>query len=378
MQKIRILVIEDDDDARMMYGIMLRSWGYEILEATTGGEGIKVAKKHKPDLILLDVMMPDMDGYHVCNQLREDPAFQTVPILFLSALDATDDRIKGYDTGGDDFITKGQIDYKELGARIQAALRRTQRMQPQAAPVMQKSGGSLALLSLRGGVGVSTIAVNLARQAAARSERPIILIDLAFPIGSASLWMGISGARHIVELLSRPPVDITMQTVSNFSLQNVHGFHFIPAPATLTDLSSIRVESVERLLHVLHQAGYFAILDLGRATLPLLWHVPAHCDWTGVITSADRTARALTQVALEALPKQGVSQQSLILIFNDAQGAKPNDVSTGLPRSPDIFIPHTRNFQQLPEPSPLTRLWGMVAPEEDAAPNSTSGALLTV
>ncbi len=369
MPKVRILVIEDDDDARMMYGIMLRSWGYDVLEATTGGEGIKIARRYKPDLILLDVMMPDMDGYQVCNELREDPEFQTVPILFLSALDAMDDRIKGYTIGGDDFMTKGQIDYKEMGARIKAALQRTQRLRPQAAPpTVKKTGSSLALLSLRGGVGVSTVAVHLARQAATQNDRlPILLIDMAFPVGSVGLWTGISGTRHIVELLSRPPAEITLQTINNFSLQNVHGFSFIPAPATLTDLSSIRVESVERLLHVLHTEGYYAILDLGRATLPLLWNVPARCDWTGVVTSADRTAKALTHVTLQALTAQSVHQQAIILIFNDAQGAKPSDTSIGLPRSPDVFIPHTRSFQELPEPSPLARLWSIVSPEETAA-----------
>ena len=125
MPKTHILVVEDDDDARMMYTIMLRSWGYEITEATTGGEGIRAAQKHKPDLILLDVMMPDMDGYEVCRQLRDDAQFHRVPILFLTALDAMDDRIKGYTLGGDDFLTKGHTDYKELGARIEAALKRT-------------------------------------------------------------------------------------------------------------------------------------------------------------------------------------------------------------------------------------------------------------
>ena len=73
MPKTHILVIEDDDDARMMYGIMLRSWGYEVSEATTGREGIQAAERQPPDLILLDIMMPDMDGYEVCRQLRGRP-----------------------------------------------------------------------------------------------------------------------------------------------------------------------------------------------------------------------------------------------------------------------------------------------------------------
>ncbi|HNT75656.1 MAG TPA: response regulator [Anaerolineae bacterium] len=360
MEKTHILVVEDDDDARMMYTIMLTSWGYEITEASLGGDGIKKARQRKPDLILLDVMMPDMDGYQVCQELRSDPQFHTVPIIFLTALDATDDRIKGYTLGGDDFLTKGQTDYKELGARIEAALQRTHRIQPSAVK-SEKRGTIVGLLSLRGGVGVTTVALNLARQAAIQGAQHVIVVDLAFPVGSVGLWSGITGPRHSVELLSRQAAEIMLPLVENFSVQNVHGFHIIPGPATLTDLGRIRLESVERLLNVLREAGYFVILDLGRATLPLLWQTPAQCDWVAVVTSAEATARMLASVALNTLPKYGVNQQALLLIFNDATGRKPTDISLGLPRSPDVFIPYTKNIEQLPEPSPMAQFWTMVS-----------------
>jgi len=361
IQKVRILVIEDDDDARMMYSIMLRSWGYEIHEATTGGEGIRVAQTQKPDLILLDVMMPDMDGYQVCRQLRADPEFHAVPILFLSALDAMDDRIKGYTTGGDDFLTKGQIDYKELGARIQAALARTQRIQKIAKD--NKRGTIIGLLSLRGGVGVSTLALNLARQAAAQGA-PTLLIDMAFPIGSLSLWSGLTSTRHIIELLSRHPGEINPALINHYSIQNAHGFFFIPGPQTLIDAGRIRTETVERLLRALQDEGYFVILDLGRATLPLQWQVPSQCDWLIVLTSAEPTARALAKMALTLLPEQEVDPRALLLVFNDVTGTKPADITIGLPRTPDIFIPYTKNFQPLPEPSPIARLWTIISHTE--------------
>ena len=126
-------------------------------------------------------------------------------------------------------------------------------------------------------------------------------------------------------------------------------------------MGRIRLESVERMLHVLQQEGYFVIMDLGRATLPMLWQVPARCDWITVITSAEATSRMLANIAVQALPKFGIDQKSILLVFNDATGRKPTDITLGLPRSPDIFIPYTRNFQQLPEPSPLTQLWSLVS-----------------
>ena len=359
MPNIRILVIEDDDDARLMYSIMLRSWGYEIIEAPTGAEGVQIAREQKPDLILLDIMMPDIDGYEVCKQLRSDPHFRTVPILFLSALDAPDDRIKGYTIGGDDFINKGKVEYQELGARIKAALSRLQRLRSETRD-QQQPGTSLGLLSLRGGVGVSTLALNLARHAAAWVDSPTILLDLAFPIGSIGLWSGFEGSRHIAELLSRSAADINLPLVQSFSLQNVHGFWFIPGPSGIADLSGIRTEAVERLLSVLSKEGYLVIMDLGRGTLPLSWQIQTHCDWVGVVTSAETTSRTLANLTLNTLSRDRETQRASLLIFNDLTNAKPVDISFGLSRRPDVFVPYAPDFQDLPEPSPLAQLLSII------------------
>jgi len=363
MPKIRIMVVEDDDDARRMYAIMLRSWGYEIAEAASGAEGIRLARERRPDLILLDIMMPDIDGYEVCKQLRADSHFRTVPILFLSALDGPDDRIKGFTTGGDDFINKGKVEYPELGARIKAALDRVERTRLEMR--RRLPGTSLGLLSLRGGVGVSTLALNLAHHAAIWVDTPTILLDMAFPVGSTSLWSGVEGARHLAELLSRNASEINLPLIQSFSLQNVHGFRFIPGPSGVTDLSGIRTESVQRLLHVLNEEGYLVILDLGRGALPIMWQIQSHCQWLGVVTSGEMTSRSLANVALKTLPKNEITQRTLLLIFNDVTDAKASSSNFGLERTPDVFIPYTPNFQNLPEPSPLAQLLSIIMHQEE-------------
>ncbi len=364
MPKSHILIIEDDDDARMMYAIMLRSWGYEVSEATTGREGIKAALRQVPDLIILDIMMPDMDGYEVCKQMRADPGFRKVPILFLTALDTIDDRIKGYTTGADDFITKGQIDYRELGVRIQAALMRAERLSEPGQP--GRSGLVVGLLSLRGGVGVSTVAMNLARYASTVSDRRVILIDLAFPVGSLSLWSGISGPRNVVALLSRAPSEINLELIRKYAIRNVYGAYFIAGPTTLTDLSGVRFQALEEVLRALRHDGYTVILDLGRGTLPIMWRTLSTCDWTGVITSANPTSRALAKVAMQTLPEHDVDPRTLLLLFNDVTDAKPTDVSLGLPRVPDVFIPYSESFDELSDPAPFGHLWSILASREQA------------
>lgn len=363
MSKARILVVEDNDDVRTMYGMLLRSWGYEIYEAPNGTEGLEKARQLHPDLIILDVMMPDIDGYEVCQRLREDPEFHTIPIIFVTALGGIDDRVKAYTTGADDFITKGQISRKELDVRIQAALARNQRIQQSVKPAetVEKAprpprGIVTTVASLRGGVGVSSIALNLANMAAHHSERPVLLVDMAFPIGSLGLWSGFSGSRHIIELLNQHVTDLDTTLVNHYSVQHVQGFFIIPGPSSMVNLFQVQPTSVQRFISLLRENGYYAILDLGRATLPLLWGVPKLCDWNVIVTDDDPTARHMAGLHLKALAEQGVDQRTLLLAYND-RNQKSFSSGIGLPRPPDVVIPYHPDITSLPEDNPTANLW---------------------
>jgi two-component system response regulator MtrA len=116
----RVLVIEDDPDTQQMLSMILRSEGYEVLPAATGPLGLELLRKMGPDLVILDWMLPGMDGLEVCKRARE---FTTVPIIMLTAKTGTDEKVSGLDTGADDFLPK-PFEPQELLARIRAQLRR--------------------------------------------------------------------------------------------------------------------------------------------------------------------------------------------------------------------------------------------------------------
>ena len=121
-QRSKILIIDDDPFGRDALGLVLESNGYELAFARNGPEGILRAAEVIPDLILLDVMMPGMDGFEVCRRLRKDPVLGEVPVLMITALDDRASRLQGIQAGADDFITK-PIDSVELLARVQGITR---------------------------------------------------------------------------------------------------------------------------------------------------------------------------------------------------------------------------------------------------------------
>jgi DNA-binding response OmpR family regulator len=137
----RILVVDDDPEVAKSIEASLRKH-YKVFVVYSGVEAIKEARRHPPDLIVLDVLMPDMDGLETCRQLRIDPVLADIPILFLTALGRPEDRLAGFRAGADDYLTK-PFNLEELQLRIKAILRRVSR--PTSPPSSKLSVRQLVL-----------------------------------------------------------------------------------------------------------------------------------------------------------------------------------------------------------------------------------------
>ena len=125
----QILVIEDEQDLQQVLAYNLRMAGHTVLPALKGNEGLALAQTRLPDLILLDLMLPDLPGMDICKALKAEPATRPIPILMLTARGEEIDRVLGFELGAEDYVTK-PFSVRELLLRIQAILRRT-RMTPQ-------------------------------------------------------------------------------------------------------------------------------------------------------------------------------------------------------------------------------------------------------
>jgi DNA-binding response OmpR family regulator len=135
----KILVIDDEEPTAQLIGMLLERRGFEVIKAFRAEEGLRQAYRHQPDLVLLDIMMPDMDGWEVCKRLRE---MSEVPIVFLTARGEVKDVVRGLEMGADDYIVK-PYDNDELVARVRAHLRRSPR--PEISDEMIFDGGDFRI-----------------------------------------------------------------------------------------------------------------------------------------------------------------------------------------------------------------------------------------
>jgi two-component system OmpR family response regulator len=122
-----ILVVDDEDSLTDLVSSALRFAGYDVATADNGFDALRAANEHTPDLVVLDVNMPEMDGFEVCRRLRRDG--NRIPVIFLTARDGIDDKRAGFRRGGDDYLTK-PFSLEELGLRIEALLRRAETHAP--------------------------------------------------------------------------------------------------------------------------------------------------------------------------------------------------------------------------------------------------------
>ncbi len=118
----KILVVDDDPQLHRLLIRVLNWGGYQVIGAMSGEEGVDKVRDHEPDLVLMDVMMPGIDGFEATRRIRRLPQGRHIPIIFLSALDDTKAKVKGLRVGGDDYITK-PVRMGELLARVEARLR---------------------------------------------------------------------------------------------------------------------------------------------------------------------------------------------------------------------------------------------------------------
>ncbi len=137
----RILVVDDEPDLLELIRFNLSQTGFEVETAETGREGLQAVRRRAPDLLVLDLMLPDLPGTEVCRQMRADPKLRDVPIIMLTAKSEEVDRVVGFELGADDYVTK-PFSPRELALRVQAILRRS-RTAPEPTAVLAQ--GTLQL-----------------------------------------------------------------------------------------------------------------------------------------------------------------------------------------------------------------------------------------
>ncbi len=310
----KILIVDDDIDSLKLIGLMLQRQGYDISAASAGAQAISKASTESPDLIILDVMMPDMDGYEVCRRLRADAATQSIPIIMFTAKTLVDDKVTGFEAGADDYLTK-PTHPAELASRVKAVLARS----AAARRTANDSGLVIGILGTKGGVGTTTIAVNVA--AGLGQKESTIVGDIRPGQGSMGLALGLGRSAGMSNLLGRPPAEINARAIENELIAHTSGIRALLSSARPKDAQiAISPDTVSVILKGLRSLARNVVIDLGtgltRSNLRLIKEV----DQIIILTEPNRVTLNMTKELLKELEVNGIGRgRTNIVLLNRTQ-----------------------------------------------------------
>lgn len=299
----KILIVDDDVDTLKLVGLILQRQGYQIAAANGGQAALAKASADKPDLILLDLMMPDLDGYEVARRLRADPVTSHIPIIMFTAKTLLDDKVAGFEAGADDYLTK-PTHPAELVAHVKALLTRAKTTRATSPLEAAKLVG---IIGAKGGVGTSTVAANLAALAA-KEGRDVVLADLYPGSGSLGLMLGTPQNNQLASLLTKPAGELSPRLVSEKLHPHPSGLRALtgltsPRDAGLT-YNAAQLEATARALTSMCK---LAVLDLGCGLGDANRRVASVCDYILVVSEPSRLGVTQAKALLTDLAMVGIS-----------------------------------------------------------------------
>jgi len=319
----KILIVDDDLESLKLIGLMLQRRGYEIIAARGGNQALAKAETEDPDLVILDVMMPEMDGYEVCQRLRSNPNTAYLPVLMFTAKTLVRDKVAGFRAGADDYLTK-PIHPTELVSHVEALLQRAEQMPAEArrAPRTRIIG----VMGAKGGVGASTLVVNLAAAACQRAAHAqeqnthhdgwVGVVDLRPGLGTVALLLGQPPRGGWETLLGLGIDSLDQEMVESQVFAHTSGLRYLPASVQPeSDPAYLPPGFVEVVLNQLTASADNLYLDLGSVLDEATRHAVAHCDALVVVVEPERLCLALAQVLLDKIKALDAAPDDLHVVL---------------------------------------------------------------
>jgi pilus assembly protein CpaE len=258
----RILVIDDEPINHQLVAHALTQLKCELHYAENGKGGISQARSLKPDLIITDVMMPDITGYEVTRILRREPQFAATPILILTAQSGLQDKLKSYEAGADDHLTK-PFDASELVVRVTSLLKRVEAVKLSGQKAATYAGAQMiAVHSLRGGTGSSTLAVNLGVALTNLWRESTILLDLSMTAGQVALMLNMPLKRTWADIAHYSASELDADSLSSVVSTHESGLHFIAAPTFPSEADTLSSETLGAALQIFKTQYEYIVVDL--------------------------------------------------------------------------------------------------------------------
>lgn len=300
----KILIADDDPETLRLVSLMLQKQGYQIISASNGVQAIGLARVEKPDLLILDVMMPDLDGFEVVRQLRKNQDIAATPILMFTAKTQVEDKVEGYEAGADDYLTK-PVHPAELQARIRSLLTRSQTRAAATAPSTPR-GYVVGVMGAKGGIGTSTLALNLATGYQKWEKDGALAAELRPGQGTWALELGFNQIDGISDLLKMKPSDISLSLMEKYIMKSSFGLRLLLATNHMKDVELCTATAqMDAILQQLPYTASFVVVDVGTTYIPGIENVLSICNELILLTEPGPSSVQRCKILVGELEEKG-------------------------------------------------------------------------
>jgi DNA-binding response OmpR family regulator len=308
---MKVLIVDDNPTAIKMLELAFTRAGYEVDVAGDGVEALAKIPLVRPDMVIMDIMMPNMDGFEATRQLRANPATANIPIIVLTARDRIEDKLSGFESGADDYVVKPVLP-SELVARVNALLRRSQQA---AARAPEQRGRTFGFLGVKGGVGTTTLAVNVA-VALAQSKKRVILADLHPWAGTAAMQLGLVPRGNVSQLAQSEASGWSTALLESSLERHRSGVLVFGVPMrTQSYVGALEPEKLVALVDGFETMADVVIVDMGNGLTPTALALGGRCHSAFLVLESDGVVIQLTVETVKRLEQVGLIGSRLGLVM---------------------------------------------------------------
>jgi DNA-binding response OmpR family regulator len=313
----RILVADDDSVLQRLLLHTLKLEGYEVLLANDGNTAWELVNRERPDLVVLDVMMPGINGFELCQMLRQRPEMVTLPIIMLSGLSDVQEKVRGLRAGADEYLTK-PIDLRELTARVEALLMRNRLLRQSGA---QRTGRLITIIGAKGGVGVTTITLNLAALLA-KMGKQVVAAELRPDYGTFSAQLRMSNPeRNLSGLFNFEAAAISEPLVASHLQATDFGPRLLFGPQKTEEFGELDAGRAGAVINRLIGLADFVVADLPAIACPAHETIVKTSSHLILLLEPELASVAAAAVRLRQLEAWGATSPMIKLLVVNRQGA---------------------------------------------------------
>ena len=307
----KILVVDDDPNVQRLLQYTLKQEGYEVVSAVDGAEGFRLWASELPDLILLDVMLPKLDGYQVAQKIRaEEGEGSHIPIIMLTAEREVEQKVRGLRAGADDYLIK-PFHPAELLARIKSLLAR---FAPKELMLARPPlGRVLAFYGAKGGVGTTTIAINAAIALHRELGRKVSLIDGNLQFGDHRVFLDLGlDRKSIVDVVTAPSMD--QDLIKQVLVKHDSGIDLLLAPPTPETAELVTTDHLPVILDHLRDLYDYILVDIDKRLDDINLGILESAETIFVVMTADLSCLKNVRLVLETIGHLGFADRVQLVL----------------------------------------------------------------